>query len=101
MRKLLLSRIQVLNGILITNELVWMKLKEEKKVIMFIAIFETTYGSMKWFYMREVMRKINFTKVCSKHIFECVDIVKASMLVNVNPTNKFSLEHSFRQKDFS
>jgi len=83
---------QILDGILITNEVVDEARKSSKELMLFKVDFEKAYDSMDWGYLDAVMRRMSFPFVWRKWMKECVTTTTASILVNGSPTDEFPLQ---------
>ena len=90
---------QILDGILITNEVVDEARKCKKELMMFKVDFEKAYDSVDWGYLDSVMGKMCFPSLWRKWIKECVSTATTSVLVNGSPTNEFALGRGLRQGD--
>jgi len=88
---------QILDGILISNELVHDDHHFKKGLFLFKVDFEKGYDSVDWGYLEEVMIKMRFSTFRRKWILECVTTTSSSVLVNGSPTNEFKFERGLRQ----
>jgi len=90
---------QILDGILITNEVVDEARQKHKELLLFKVDFEKAYDSVDFKYLDSVMAKMNFPRIWRKSIFECVGTATTSVLVNGFPTEEFPMERGLRQGD--
>jgi len=90
---------QILDGVLITNEVVDEARKLKKELLLFKVDFEKAYDSVNWKYLDEVMSRMSFLVLWWKWIKECVSTATTSVLVNGSPTEEFPLERALRQGD--
>jgi len=90
---------RILDGILITNEMVDEAKKLKKELLLFKVDFEKGYDSVDWHYLEVVMIKMNFPTLWKKWILKCVSSATTSVLVNDCPSYEFPLGRGLRQGD--
>jgi len=73
---------QILDGILISNEIVEDAKRLKKDLLLFKVDFEKAFDSIDWSYLDAVMKKMNFPTLWRKWIMECVSTASTSVLVN-------------------
>ena len=87
---------QILDGILITNEVVDEVRRRGRELLMFKVDFEKAYDSVDLNYLDAVMVHMNFPTLWRKWMSECVGTATTSILVNGCPTEEFSIERGLR-----
>jgi len=90
---------QILDGILITNELVDDVGRLKKELLMFKVNFERAYASVDWRYLEEAMGKMNFPFAWRKWMMACAISASTSVLINGSPTDEFIFERGLRKGD--
>jgi len=90
---------QILDGILITNEVVDEARRKRKELLVFKVDFKKAYDSVDFKYLDNVMDKMNFPRSWRKWISECVGTASASVLVTGCPTEEFTMERGLCQGD--
>lgn len=86
---------QILDGVLITNDLVDKSKYDNKEVLFFKVDFKRTYELVCWEFLDYMMMRIGFSLKCRSWIHECLSIVVVSILVNDNQTNEFNMHFPF------
>lgn len=87
----------ILDGILIVNEIVDDARSLKKDLLLFKVDFEKTYDKVDWWYLEDVMVKMNFPTLWPKWILEGVTTTMTSVLVNDSSTKEFKMERGLRQ----
>ncbi|RVW30834.1 Transposon TX1 uncharacterized 149 kDa protein [Vitis vinifera] len=90
---------QILDGSLITNEVIdaWQK-RGEKGIVCKLDI-EKAYDIINWQFLLKVMQKMGFGSKWIGWIWNCISTVKYSVLVNGVPAGFFSSTKGLRQGD--
>lgn len=89
----------ILDGPLILNETIaWMKRFKRKGLFLKVDIAKA-YDSLRWDYLDDVMRQMNFSSKWRGWVMSIVRNSRASVLVNGSPTYEFSCECGLRQGD--
>ncbi|KAL9674773.1 hypothetical protein QQ045_002972 [Rhodiola kirilowii] len=89
----------ILDGIMVTNELIH-ALKSEKGAALIIKLdFRRAYDSVSWEYLESIQKCMGFGFTWRKWMKECYSTVKLAVLVNGSPTKFFPLERGLRQGD--
>lgn len=77
-----IKRRQILDGVLITNELVDSRMKTHKLDILFKADFKKAYDHVSWNFIEWSLAQMGFCSVWIKWIIRCVSSVPFSVLIN-------------------
>ncbi|KAL9664080.1 hypothetical protein QQ045_019477 [Rhodiola kirilowii] len=89
----------ILDGIMVTNELIH-ALKIEKRAALIIKLdFRKAYDSVSWQYLRLIQRCMGFGNTWRKWMEECYSSVTMAVLINGSPSKEFTLERGLRQGD--
>ncbi|XP_071715017.1 uncharacterized protein [Rutidosis leptorrhynchoides] len=94
-----LKKRYILDGILVTNEVVELMKHQKKKCLIFKADFEKAFDSISWDFLFTVMKKMGFGHKWIMWIKSCLSSASISVLVNGSPTNEFYLKRGVRQGD--
>ncbi|XP_028085089.1 uncharacterized protein LOC114286192 [Camellia sinensis] len=89
----------ILDGVLISNEIVdWSKKKKQKGMILKLD-FEKAFDSVNWECLFEMLSSFGFQNKWIRWIKECLQSSRVSILVNGSPTAEFCPENGLRQGD--
>lgn len=77
---------QMIDGVLITNELVDYAYKEDKECLLFKVYFKKAYDKVNWNFLRFMLRKLGFGDIWMKWIEDLIFTSNMSVLVNGSPT---------------
>nr|GEW06514.1 cysteine-rich receptor-like protein kinase [Tanacetum cinerariifolium] len=88
---------QILDGCLISNEIVKFAKKEGIELLIFKVDFEKSFNSINWKFLLDVMRQMGFESKWCKWIEACLPSALVSVLENSSPTDEFQMEQGIRQ----
>lgn len=88
---------KILDGILVTNEILDYAKKEKRNCMMFKVYFSQAYDSINWEYLREMLRKMGFVPKWMKWMEEEVFSSSMYVLINGIPTKDFIVGWGLRQ----
>lgn len=86
---------QLLDGVLVTNEVVNFPTKEVRECLPFKVDFERAYDKVSWSFLRFMMKKMGFGEVRKKWMEALIFSSKMSVLVNGSPTKEFGVERGY------
>ena len=90
---------QITDGPFMVNEIIsWVK-RTKKEMFILKVDFEKSFDNVRWDFIREILRQMNFGDVWIDWIKGLICSAKVSVLVNGSPTNQFGLEKGVRQGD--
>ena len=81
---------QILYVVLITNEVVDSRLKNNESGVLCKLDIEKAYDHVNWKFLMAVLRKMGFGEKWIKWIDRCISIVKFFVLINGSETSRFS-----------
>lgn len=92
---------QTYDNIIVTQEILHplMNKKGNRGGIIFKIDIEKVYDRINWDFLKEVLRKFNFSERCIKLILSCIMQGETSILWNGEKTKPFSLGRGLRQGD--
>ncbi|XP_028117415.1 uncharacterized protein LOC114315043 [Camellia sinensis] len=95
-----IGRRNILDGVLISNEIVdWWKKKKKQKGMILKLDFEKAFNSVNWECLFEMLSSFGFQNKWTRWIKECLQSSRVSILVNGSPTAEFCPENGLRQGD--
>ncbi|KAL9999607.1 putative RNA-directed DNA polymerase [Helianthus debilis subsp. tardiflorus] len=94
-----LSRRYILDGPLVTNEVIAWAKKREKKIFLFKIDFDKAYDNVNWEFLQSVLSQMGFSPVWCDWIRGILMASRASVLVNGSPTFEFGCQKGIRQGD--
>ena len=90
---------QILDGALIANESIrWLKKNKIPGTLVKLD-FKSAYDSVKWGFLKQVMKKLGFGRKWISWIMECVSSASMSIQLNDSPLRPFKMEKGLRQGD--
>ncbi|KAJ0923638.1 putative RNA-directed DNA polymerase [Helianthus annuus] len=94
-----LSDRNILDGPLITNEIIsWIK-KSKKRAFLFKIDFEKAFDTISWSFIKSVFMQMNFPDKWIQWIHGILVSSRSSVLVNGSPTEEFQCFRGVRQGD--
>lgn len=90
---------QILDGILIANEIVAWASRSKSPLMLVKVDFAKAFDCVNWTFLDSVMSQMGFGVKWRRWMFSCFSSARLSVLVNVNPTEEFSMERRLRQSD--
>lgn len=91
---------QILDGILILNNEIWMKQKRKKIKRAFFKIdFAKAYDTVDWDFLEDMLKGMNFPSKWRRWVCEFLSSAWTSFLINGSPSDNFNLERGIRQGD--
>lgn len=89
----------ILDSVLIANEVVHDAKSKKVSALIFKVDFEKAYDSIRWQFLKYMMKRLNFCDKWISWILGCLESSYVSVLVNGSPTNEFRMEKGVRQGD--
>ncbi|XP_071741928.1 uncharacterized protein [Rutidosis leptorrhynchoides] len=89
----------ILDGALISNEVVSFLRHKKERSLIFKVDFEKAFDCLSWDFLIEIMEIMGFGERWRKWILSCLHSASISVLVNGSPTNEFKLKRGVRQGD--
>jgi hypothetical protein len=90
---------QIIDGILVTNEVVHDIQSRKKPSFLFKVDFKKAYDSVSWEFLLHVMACMGFIPMWCKRIRACLSYAHTSVLVNGSPTTELFPGRGLRQGD--
>ncbi|GKV33735.1 hypothetical protein SLEP1_g42199 [Rubroshorea leprosula] len=90
---------QIVDGIIITNELIHEVKRRKRPTLIFKVDFEKAYDSVNWKFLDCMLDKLGFCTKWQSWIQECLASASSSVLVNGSPTEEFCMSKGLRQGD--
>ncbi|CAM8943986.1 unnamed protein product [Rhodiola kirilowii] len=94
-----ISERSILDGIMITNELLHAVKRERRKALVIKLDFQKAYDTISWDYLRAVQVSMGFGTKWIKWISECYSSASLSILINGSPAEEISMKRGLRQGD--
>ncbi|KAF5821202.1 putative RNA-directed DNA polymerase [Helianthus annuus] len=89
----------ILDGPLITNEILSWAKKRKKSLLFFKVDFEKAYDCVDWSFLINILHHMGFPSKWKNWIMGILFTGRASILVNGAPTKEFELKRGLRQGD--
>ncbi|GJW73644.1 RNA-directed DNA polymerase, eukaryota, reverse transcriptase zinc-binding domain protein [Tanacetum coccineum] len=89
----------ILDGPLMLNEVMAWHRTRKKQLMIFKVDFEKAFDSLKWDFLDLVMEKLGFGIKWRSWIKGWLLHARASVLINVSPTNEFEISRGLRQSN--
>nr|GEV38091.1 RNA-directed DNA polymerase, eukaryota, reverse transcriptase zinc-binding domain protein [Tanacetum cinerariifolium] len=90
---------QILDGTLILNEIVSCCKSRKEQALLFKVDFQKAFDSLRWDHLDDILGKFVFDSKWQGWIHGCLHSLKASVLVNGSPIDKFLFHRGLRQGD--
>ena len=90
---------QILDVVLIANEAMDSRLKDNVRGVLCKLDIEKTYDHISWSFLLAVLKKMGFGERWIKWIDWCISTVKFSVLINGSPSDFFQSSRGLRQGD--
>ncbi|GKV09634.1 hypothetical protein SLEP1_g21105 [Rubroshorea leprosula] len=90
---------QIMDGIVITNEVIHDLKRRKKEGLIFKADFEKAYDNVDWEFLDYMLSKLGFNLKWRSWMKECLSTASISVLVNGSPTEEFNAGKGLRQGD--
>ncbi|KAL9672560.1 hypothetical protein QQ045_028811 [Rhodiola kirilowii] len=94
-----LANRSILDGIMITNELIHSIRRDKRRALIVKLDFSKAYDSVSWEYLDQIQQRMGFGVKWRQWIHECISTPKLAVLINGSPTKEFSMERGLRQGD--
>lgn len=94
-----LANMNILDGIVVINEVVYFAIKTKKKCFILKVDFENAYDSVSWNFLDYMMSRFGFYVKWRSWIKKCIFSGRGSMLVNESPIKEFSMQKGLKQGD--
>ncbi|KAL9687275.1 hypothetical protein QQ045_031674 [Rhodiola kirilowii] len=94
-----LANRSILDGIMITNDLIHSVKRDKRKALMIKLDFCKAYDSISWDYLDQIQERMGFGVKWRRWISECISTPRLAVLVNGSPTEEFAMERGLRQGD--
>ncbi|XP_024990648.1 uncharacterized protein LOC112524938 [Cynara cardunculus var. scolymus] len=89
----------MLDGFLISNEIVNHAKKKKIKMFLFKVDFEKAYDSVNWNFLFHTMKQMGFGEKWINWIRVCLKSASTSILINGTPFDEFHMQRGLRQGD--
>ncbi|XP_058749275.1 uncharacterized protein LOC131622266 [Vicia villosa] len=90
---------QILDGVLVTNEIIDFAQRHNRPCLLFKVDFAQAYNCVEWDFLREMMGKMGFGHKWLQWMEATVFSSNLSILVNGSPTSEFFAKRGLRQGD--
>ncbi|GJX39579.1 RNA-directed DNA polymerase, eukaryota [Tanacetum coccineum] len=90
---------QILDGPFIINELLYWCKHKKQQAIVFKVDFAKAYDSIRWDFLKDVLRAFCFGSKWCSWIRGCLHSGMASVLLNGSPTSEFQFHYGLKQAD--
>ncbi|XP_058725826.1 uncharacterized protein LOC131597131 [Vicia villosa] len=90
---------QILDGVLVTNEIVDLANRSKKSCLLFKVDFAQAYDCVDWMFLKEMLLKMGFGHRWIKWMDAGVFNSNMSILVNESPSREFQAQRGLRQGD--
>ncbi|KAJ0892121.1 putative RNA-directed DNA polymerase [Helianthus annuus] len=94
-----LSGRYILDGLLMTSEVISWAKKRDRKIFLFKIDFEKAYDNVNWDFLLSVLSQMDFPSIWCDWIRGILVSSRASVLVNGSPTFEFGCQKGIRQGD--
>lgn len=90
---------QILDGALVTNEIISLAKKEKTELLLLNVDFEKAFDCVNWEFLLDIMKQMGFGNKWCRWIKTCISSASVSILLNGSPTKEFKLSRGLRQGD--
>ncbi|KAL9672015.1 hypothetical protein QQ045_009589 [Rhodiola kirilowii] len=94
-----LANRNILDGIMVTNELIHAMKVEKRKALVIKLDFRKAYDSLSWEFLEMIQRRMGFSGKWMSWMKECYSSAKLAVLINGSPSKEFAMERGLRQGD--
>ena len=82
---------QILDGVLITNEVVWWLQKVKAVVVLLKLDFHKAFNLVRWDFLEYILKEMGFCSTWIGWIMSCVSTTTMLILINGSPSSPFKM----------
>lgn len=90
---------QILDGVLVTNEVMDLAKRRKQKCLILKVDYEKAYDSVSWKYLEYMHMRMGFCDKWRRWTKACVSSSSISVLVNGSPAEEFAVQRGLKQGD--
>ncbi|KAL9675464.1 hypothetical protein QQ045_003666 [Rhodiola kirilowii] len=89
----------ILDGIMVTNELIHAMKTEKRQALVIKLDFRKAYDYVSWNYLEMIQRRMGFGCKWIGWMAECYSSARLAVLINGSPSKEFAMKRGLRQGD--